>query len=130
MNARSRGGSQVTEDYFYLCVKAIQTSMAVEMSERGKVIDAITKPSFGLKALYRKAIEDNVNFHDVRASVSAARLCDFVLYCCGQLHSSSLFPPAPPPVALMDPEPISQRDHHKNVRRVSITCFFSGHMPN
>jgi hypothetical protein len=52
---------QVTEDYFYLCIKAIETSVLVELSERGI---KMPRRSFGLKTLYDKAINDNIPFHE------------------------------------------------------------------
>jgi len=66
---------QVTEDYFYLCIKAIETSILVDLSEHGIKMQ---RRALGMKSLYDKAISDNIPFHEWHSWIRAQFTRDMI----------------------------------------------------
>jgi len=66
---------QVTEDYFYLCIKAIETSILVDLSEHGI---KMPRRALGMKSLYDKAISDNIPFHEWHSWIRAQFTRDMI----------------------------------------------------
>jgi len=66
---------QVTEDYFYLCIKAIETSILVDLSEHGIKMQ---RRALGMKSLYDKAISDNIPFHEWHSWIRAQFMRDII----------------------------------------------------